>query len=194
MSMAITPQAYSLAPETGTVLRTAQEALQQEASKAEAVNDPTGPTLRALSVTLGAMHRLFVDGALTIATQIEQSKQAVPPEELRRAVAHGIRANAAHAVNLAIIRNILIVASILVGSNVLTAGGMYWWVSDRVMATVAALDVRLSGAAAERWRSLIAANPGDLINEERGQCSPQRGGTACDFFLWTIPPPPQRTE
>jgi membrane protein implicated in regulation of membrane protease activity len=57
----------------------------------------------------------------------------------------------------------LIAAGVLIGTNLLTAGGMYLW----LQATVASLDVRLAAAGAERWRSLIAANPGDLINQER---------------------------
>jgi hypothetical protein len=85
----------------------------------------------------------------------------------------------------------LIAAGVLVGTNLLTAGGMYLW----LQVTLASLDVRLAASGAERGRSLIAANAGDLVNQERGRCSPQQGGgTACEFFLWTIPPAPQRRE
>ena len=85
----------------------------------------------------------------------------------------------------------VIAAGVLIGTNLLTAGGMYLW----LRATLASLDVRLAAPGAERWRSLIAANPGDLVSQERGRCSPQRGGgTACEFFLWTIPPAPQKAE
>ena len=77
------------------------------------------------------------------------------------------------------------------GKDVSAIIGMYLW----LQATLASLDVRLTASGAERWRSLIAANPGDLVNQERGRCSPQQGGgTACEFFLWTIPPAPQRAE
>ena len=85
----------------------------------------------------------------------------------------------------------LVSAGVLVGSNLLTAGGMYLG----LRAKLASLDVRLAAPGAERWRSLVSANPGDLVNQERGRCTPQQGGgTACEFFLWTIPPAPQRAE
>ena len=86
---------------------------------------------------------------------------------------------------------LLIVSGALVGTNLLTAGGMYL----RLRATLASLDVRLAAPRAQRWRSLIAANPGDLVNQGRGRCTQQQGGgTACEFLLWTIPPAPQRAE
>jgi hypothetical protein len=85
----------------------------------------------------------------------------------------------------------LVAAGVLVGTNLLTAGGMYL----RLRAALASLDMRLTASGAERWRSLIAAHPGDLVNQERGRCTPQQGGgTACEFFLWTIPSAPPQPE
>jgi hypothetical protein len=107
------------------------------------------------------------------------------------AVAQGIRASASGAVRALNIRNILIASSVLVGSNVLTAGTVYWWTASNLEATVAALDVRVSGSASERWRSLIEANPGDLIEKERGPCRIQNGGMACQFNLWMTPAAPR---
>jgi hypothetical protein len=169
----------------------AQQALEQEASKAEAVNDPTGPTLRALSLAVGACHKLYLDGSMTIGSLVETVRQPVAPEEMRVAVAQGIRATASGAVRALNIRNILIASGLLVGSNVLTAGAVYWWAGSDLRATVAALDVRLSAAASQRWRNLMEANPGDLIDTERGPCSAQNGGVACQFNLWTTPPAPR---
>jgi hypothetical protein len=117
-------KAVTLAPETGVAVHAAQQALEQEASKAEAVNDPTGPTLRALSLAMGACHKLFVDGSMTIGSLIQTARQPVAPEEMRVAVAQGIRASASGAVRALNIRNILIASGILVGSNVLTAGAI----------------------------------------------------------------------
>jgi hypothetical protein len=82
----------------------------------------------------------------------------------------------------------LIASSALLGSNVLAAGTVYWWAGNNLQAAVNSLDVRLSASASQRWRSLIEANPGDLIDRERGPCSPQSGGMACQFNLWTAPP------
>ncbi len=175
----------TLAPETSVAVRAAQQALEQEASKAEAVNDPTGPTLRALSLALGACHKLYVDGSMTIGSLIETARQPVAPEDMRVAVAQGIRASASGAVRALNIRNILMASGVLVGCNVLTAAAVYWWAGTNLQATLASLDVRLSTSASQRWRSLMEANPGDLIDKERGPCSAQNGRVACQFNLWT---------
>jgi len=89
------------------------------------------------------------------------------------------------------IRNILIASGVLVGSNVLTAGAVYWWAASNLQAAVAALDVRLSASGSQSWRNLMEANPGNLIDRERGPCSAQNGGVACQFSLWTTPAAPK---
>ena len=139
-------------------VRAAQQALEQEASKAEAVNDPTGPTLRALSLAVGACHKLYVDGSMTIGSLIETARQPVAPEEIRVAVAQGIRASASGAVRALNIRNILIASSVLVGSNVLTAGTVYWWAGEQP-----AGDGCCSG------RSPVRVSFGALAQPDRGQ-------------------------
>lgn len=184
-------KAVTLAPETSAAVRAAQQALEQEASKAEAVNDPTAPTLRALSLAIGACHKLYVDGSMTIGSLLESARPPIAPQDLRRAVAEGIRANASGVVRALNIRNILIASGVLVGSNVLTAGIVYWWAGSNLQAAVTSLDVRLSALASQRWRRLMEANPGDLIDKERGPCSAQNGGMACQFNLWTTPPAPR---
>jgi hypothetical protein len=183
--------AVTLAPETSAAVRAAQHALEQEASKAEAVNDPTAPTLRALSLAMGACHKLYVDGSMTIGSLLESAKSPVAPQDLKQAVTEGIRANASGAVRALNVRNILIASSVLVGSNVLTAGTVYWWAGSNLQSAVTSLDVRLSASASQRWRRLIDANPGDLIDRARGPCSAQNGGIACQFNLWTAPPAPR---
>ena len=184
-------RAVTLAPETNAAVHAAQLALEQEASKAEAVNDPTAPTLRALSLAMGACHKLYVDGSMTLGSLLESARPPVAPEELRRAVAEGIRANASRAVHALNIRNILIATGVLVGSNVLTAGAIYCWAESNLRAAVTGLDVRLSASASQHWRSLMEANPGDLIDKERGPCSVQDGRVACQFNLWTAPIAPK---
>ena len=172
-------------------VRAAQQALEQEASKADAVNDPTGPTLRALSLAVGACHKLYVDGSMTIGSLIETAREPVTPDEMRVAVAQGIRASASGVVRALNIHNILIASSVLVGSNVLTAGAVYWWAESDLRAAVTGLDVRLSASSSQHWRSLMEANPGDLIDKERGPCSVQDGRVACEFNLWTAPTAPK---
>ena len=75
-------RAVTLAPETNAAVHAAQLALEQEASKAEAVNDPTAPTLRALSLAMGACHKLYVDGSMTIGSLIEIRQTTCRTEEL----------------------------------------------------------------------------------------------------------------
>jgi hypothetical protein len=70
------PPAHALAPETGAAVRAAQEALERKAARAEAAKDPTAPTLRAVSLALGACHKPYVEGALTTAKLEHDSKQA----------------------------------------------------------------------------------------------------------------------
>jgi hypothetical protein len=140
---------------------------------------------------MGACHKLYVDGSMTIGNLLESARPPVAPEELRQAIAEGIRANANGAVRALNIRNILIASSVLVGSNVLTAGTVYWWAGNDLRATITSLDVRMSASAAQRWRSLIEANPGDLIDRERGPCNTQNGGMACQFNLWTTSSAPR---
>jgi hypothetical protein len=129
MSAAIAPATHTLAPETGAAVRAAQEALEREAARAEAVNDPTGPTLRAVSLALGACHRVYVDGSLTVA-RLAQDFRSEPPienDEMRLSILNGIRATAGGAVRAITVRNWLLAACVLVGSNLMTAGAMWWW-------------------------------------------------------------------
>jgi hypothetical protein len=130
VSTAIAPTpTHTLAPETGTAVRAALAALDREAARAEAVNDPTGPSLRAVSLALGACHRLCVDGSLTLA-RLAQDITGKPPieqDEMRLSILNGIRATAGGAVRAITIRNWLLAACVLVESNLITAGAMLWW-------------------------------------------------------------------
>jgi hypothetical protein len=94
MSVTASSAQTSMAPEVGASIRVAQEALEQEARRAEAVHDPTAPMLRALSQTIAAMHRTLVDSTLTIAKQIEDSRQPISEDALWRAVVQGVSAHA----------------------------------------------------------------------------------------------------
>jgi hypothetical protein len=118
-----------VAQETGAAVRAAQEALEREAARAEAAKDPTGPTLRAVSLALGAYHRLYVDGSLSM-TRLAQDFISKPPiagDEMRLSILNGIRATAGGAVRAITVRNWLLAACVLVGSNLVTAGAMLWW-------------------------------------------------------------------
>jgi hypothetical protein len=103
--------------------------LEREAARAEALNDPTGPTLRALSLALDACHKLYVDGFLAIArlAQDFRNKPPIENDEMRRTILNGIRATAGGAVRAITVRNWLLAACVLVGSNLMTAGAMWRW-------------------------------------------------------------------
>jgi len=110
-------------------VRAAQEALEREAARVALVNDPIRPILRAVSLALGACHRLYVDGSLTMArlAQDSSSKPPIDKDEMRLSILNGIRATAGSAVRAITVRNWLLAACILVGSNLVTAGAMLWW-------------------------------------------------------------------
>ena len=188
-----------LAPEVGADIRQAQERLLRVQREMEVTGDAAAHLFGALASGLGAMHRLTVDSSLLMQSCQAEMEKSRPGDGEAEKLAERAARNAAGKLPWAIDRLVaqrvwrmaLIAAGVLIGTNLLTAGGMYLWLKG----TLVSLDVRLAASEAGRWRSLITANPGDLINQERGQCSPQQGGgTACDFFLWTIPPAPQRTE
>jgi hypothetical protein len=185
-----------LAPEVGADIRSAQDRLLRIQQEMEVTGDASAHLFGALASGLGAMHQLSVDTSLMMQScQAEMEKCRLgdgDAETLGERVARDAANKLPWAIDRLVAQRIwriaVIAAGVLIGTNLLTAGGLYWWLT----ATVASLDVRLAASGAERWRSLIIANPGDLIDRERGQCrSQQGGGTACDFFLWTIPPAPQ---
>ena len=130
MSTAIAPTpTHVLAPETGAAVHAAQEALEREAARVELVNDPIRPILHAVSLALGACHRLYVDGSLTMArlAQDSSSKPPIDKDEMRLSILNGIRATAGGAVRAITVRNWLLAACVLLGSNLMTAGAMLWW-------------------------------------------------------------------
>jgi hypothetical protein len=150
VSTAIAPTpTRTLAPETGAAVRAAQEALEREAARVEVVNDPLGPVLRAVALALGACHRLYVDGSLTMARLAQDitSKPPIEKDEMRLSILNGIRATAGGAVRAITIRNWLLAACVLVGSNLMTAAAMWWWhpgvpVVQQLLVSLPAADER----------------------------------------------------
>ena len=193
MDSLMTNSVPQLAPEVGADIRSAQDRLLRAQREMEVTGDASSHLYGALASGLGAMHRLSVDTGLMMQTcQAEMAKHRLgdgDTEKLPERVARDAASKLPWAIDRLVAQRIwrmaLIAIGVLIGTNLMTAGGMYL----RLRATLASLDVRLTASGAERWRSLIAANPGDLVNQERGRCRPPRsGGTACEFFLWTIPP------
>ena len=92
-----------------TALDPGQE-LEQEARRAEMSGDPLAPVLRALIGTTTTMDRSMVE----IAKQIEQSRQPVPPQIVRQAMAQAVRAAAPDVIRAINLRTILAMACVMI--------------------------------------------------------------------------------
>lgn len=73
-----------LADETSAAIRAAQDALEEQARRAAVTNDPVRHYLAAMSAGIGAMHKLFVDGTLTLRALVQEAKSPINEEDLRR--------------------------------------------------------------------------------------------------------------
>jgi hypothetical protein len=163
------PPALSLAPEVGAAVRTAQGALEQEARRAHAINDPTGPMLTAFSQAIGAMHQLYVDGTLTIGKQIEAVVEAKPGltdeqiSAMTRDIGTRLLANHARFANVERWRTVSVATVVAVVALVCAFIGGYYWHDSR---------------------QLVAG-----ISAGQQECREERRGTLCFIPVWAKPPP-----
>ena len=132
--------------------------LEREARRAEMSGDPLAPVLRALADTTGAMDRSMAE----VSRQIEQNRQPVAPETLRRAVAEAVRftvSDMVRAFNLrTIVAAVIVVIVLMAGSF----GTGYLVHGDRLM--------------------IAGLRAGD------DTCRPQNGGVLCYIPIWkTLP-------
>lgn len=193
---AVPKAADSIAPEASAAIRAAQDSLEQEARKAALVGDPTAGPLSSMSLMLGSMHKLFVDGSLTLARQIETAgqhieaaKQPVRDDELRRAVIAGIGSHAHAAIRVANWRIITIATTAVIAFGLVCVGGTWLVARSHLMAAVAGIEHRMTGPEAERWLTIMQNN--DIVAAEKaGTCAPQNGHTACTIAVWVEPLPP----
>jgi hypothetical protein len=77
----------NLAPEVGAAVQRAENALLQAESDARRAQDPSAELFLTLRVTVGAMHKLTVDGALAMQAAlaaIEQVKAPITADDIRR--------------------------------------------------------------------------------------------------------------
>jgi hypothetical protein len=177
--------------------------LDRAATEAALHDDPLERPFSALASFLRAQRQLYVDGAASLAQHIENAKQPVQDEALRRAVVQGISAHA-RAVVAAVNWQTAswLTAGALVAVLFGFVGGAQWQ-SDRMGAKVASatetviaahdgFGTSLKALDAAVWLDLIRMNP--HITEAIQTCRPlpqSEGGSACAVPLWLMLPPPK---
>jgi hypothetical protein len=146
------------------------------------------------------MHRLFVDGTLTLSQTIRESRRPISKEELgalQHAAIRGFTGQAAEFVHTYQRRTTLITAGVLFGVAAACLGSGYWWGHRSAKAVIAETETGLQTAfqngpeAARQWWSLMAWNdPRKALAKCQGQAVHVEGGRrACDVPLWIEPPP-----
>lgn len=123
---------HLIADEASAAVRAAQDALNEQVRRGALTNDPLRHYLEAMSIALGAMHKMFIDGTLTIAQAVEQAKpQPVDNDTLRFAVIQGIRTHAGGILRTIKLATCIAGAALLVG--MFAAGyGTHWWITPAV--------------------------------------------------------------
>ncbi len=146
-------------------------------------NDPLWMPLSALSAFLRVMRRLYADFAVSMRKSIEEAKQPVRDEDMRRAVVQGISAHAGAMVK-SLSWSIRLAA---VGILLLVGGGSFWLGQSTEAAKYVQvpeqLGVTLTGPDAAQWLDLIRNNN---IRGAMAQCTVriQASRKACDLPLW----------
>ena len=187
----------TLAPEVEPTIRAAQEELARAVQVAGLTNDPLRHALLGLSAHLGAMHRLFVDGSLTLSRAIDDARRPISKEEmaaLERAATRGFANQAASFVRAFNWRTLAIASGVLFSVAATGLGAGYFWGRANERAHISAIQDELRAAfsggvrTAEIWRGLVRFNP--AIDESLKDCKPvpQPGGAAaCSMTVWTAP-------
>jgi hypothetical protein len=135
-----------------------REELEREARRAEMSGDPLAPVLRALAGTTSAMDRSMAE----VSRQIEQNRQPVAPEIVRRAVAEAIRLTASDVVRALNLRTIVAAAAVVIVLMAGSFGAGYLLHGNRLM--------------------IAGLRAGD------DTCRPENGGVLCYIPIWkTLP-------
>jgi hypothetical protein len=160
-----------IADEASAAIRAAQEALDEQVRRAALTNDPLRHYLAAMSSGIGALHELFVDGALTLGKQLEAGRQpfsAAEMDQLAIAASQGAwRASADLAwrhywkhLGLTVAAGVVLLIAAAAGGFV----GGYWWHGSQ---------------------QLIAG-----VSAGQQECRDQpNGGTLCYIPMWSKLPP-----
>ena len=189
-----------LAPELGEMIRAAQAQIDRSVLEGKLLEDPIRFPLAALSTTLGALHRLFVDGTLTLSRTLDAARQPIGEERLAALERAAVRGADRRAVDLARahnLRTLLIAAGLLVGVAVAGIGGGYWWGRHAAQADIRETEAGLHAAfsrapeAAKDWLALMIWNdPRKALAQCQGPAvSVQNSRRVCAVPLWVEPPP-----
>jgi hypothetical protein len=158
-------------------------------SEAKHHNDPLWMPLSALSAHIQAQRQLHANFVASMTKSIEDARQPVRGEDMRRAVVQGIGIHAAATVRTMGWRNVLIGAGLLLGAAIIGAGSGYWMGTSaeaaKYVQAPANLGVALTASDAAEWVNLIRLNN---ITQANRTCFNQGGGIACSFALWTKSP------
>lgn len=166
----------ALTAEDPDATQAAQDTLEAEAHKLDAIGDPSAGLWRAMAQTLGAQQHLLTDATKAI----ESAKQPVDTDVLASAIRDGIRAHAGAAVRALNWRNLIAASTaLMVAVAVGFAGG--WLVSENRMVTVPELSGAIRASDAAAWTRVINSNP------DIARCKPLRidnpSGEACAVWI-----------
>lgn len=131
------------------------------------------------------MHKLIVDGNLTLAAQVERAQRPISDDDLTRltrAAATGAERRAGELARAHNWRQVMIGVGLLVLAIGAGFGGGYWFGYHGAAEAREGLSRAITGAQAAEWRDLIQMNDISAIPR---QCGAQQGGEACAFTLWT---------
>jgi hypothetical protein len=183
-------------------------------------DDPLRLVLVGLIQTLRAQQRLHAAANQDMAGHLEQARvylenarQPVRDEELRRAVVQGVGAYAFDMLTSLRVSTAAGLAAVGLVLGLIGFGLGGWWQHDRMAAQVdrMAADVEtqdklndrimveakelgsvvLSARSAAMWMELVQRNPN--VAEAYRDCQPikQAAGSACSLPVWTVPPSPK---
>jgi len=197
MTMPARPAAKApeLAPELAETIRAARAQIERSILEGRLQEDPIRYPLAALSTTLEALHRLFVDGSQTIAENVRLAQKPISDGDLARlenAAVTGADRRAAELARAHHRRTIALAAAILV---VAAAGAFLvgqWTADERIADKVNERTVRIQNAA---FMAQIAEV--NDVNALRAYClaHPTRQGEAywkCALpDVWVVAPPGQ---
>lgn len=186
-----------LAPAVGATVRAAQAELARAVQIANLTGDPLRHVLESLSVFIAALHRLLVDGNLTIAETMRQPiDQVAIVDRLGKEAARVMNAHAEQFVYQVKRRTLVLGAGVLLATATVCGGVGYWrgyasgWSDVSTVDETVRTAFRDNPADAKLWADLIRWNP---IGSEMANCRPVYAGdnrrSACSVLMWTGPAP-----
>jgi hypothetical protein len=119
-----------LPPEMGQVIAEARSEMDRLVGLGGLQNDPLRHPIQALSVHLGALHKLSLNNSQALAKQVEAARQSISDEDIRRlsqAAANGAERRAAELARSANWRTVTIATASVLALMCASAIGGWWW-------------------------------------------------------------------